>query len=226
LRGNDEKRLRKGMRFAVDGDLRFIHGFEQCGLRARRGAVDFVSKDHVGEERAWTKFKFTGIGLVDADADYITWQKVGSELHTLKAAVKRFGEGLGKRGFAHAGYVFNEQVAAGQKRDQGELNGFFFAVNGTGDRALKLRNDLRGGGRHWLKTPDNPVTKDVLPSDSMRGKFRANREAAPRYKRAISSAVRALASHARGQRFKSFIAHHFPIQGCEANPGPVRSLLF
>src|SRR5271157_4424791 len=27
--------------------------------------------------------------------------------------------------------------------------------------------------------------------------------------RAISSAVRALASHARGQRFKSFIAHHF-----------------
>src|SRR5215468_4793059 len=30
-----------------------------------------------------------------------------------------------------------------------------------------------------------------------------------RSKRAISSAVRALASHARGQRFKSFIAHHF-----------------
>src|SRR5271166_5233303 len=33
----------------------------------------------------------------------------------------------------------------------------------------------------------------------------------PRPGRAISSAVRALASHARGQRFKSFIAHHFPL---------------
>src|SRR5258708_32112214 len=30
----------------------------------------------------------------------------------------------------------------------------------------------------------------------------------PVNRRAISSAVRALASHARGQRFKSFIAHH------------------
>src|SRR5215469_7698032 len=30
----------------------------------------------------------------------------------------------------------------------------------------------------------------------------------PVHGRAISSAVRALASHARGQRFKSFIAHH------------------
>ena len=33
----------------------------------------------------------------------------------------------------------------------------------------------------------------------------------PVRERAISSAVRALASHARGQRFKSFIAHHFQL---------------
>jgi len=37
LRGNHEKRIGQRERFAVDGDLRFIHGFEQCGLRARRG---------------------------------------------------------------------------------------------------------------------------------------------------------------------------------------------
>src|SRR2546429_5600351 len=37
LRGDDEKRLRKRKRFAVDGDLRFVHGLEKRGLRVRSG---------------------------------------------------------------------------------------------------------------------------------------------------------------------------------------------
>ena len=162
LRGDDQKRLRQRMRFAVDGDLRFVHGFKQRGLRARRGAVDFVGEHDVGEKRAGTEFKFARFGLIDADAQHITRQQIGSELHALKAAVKRFGERLGQGGFANAGNVFDEQMAAGEKRDQRELNGFFLAVNGAGDGALQLRDDLRGSGRHWLKTPDNPVTKEML----------------------------------------------------------------
>src|SRR5262249_43879276 len=57
------------------------------------------------------------------------------------------------------------------------------------------------------KTPNNPATKEgpfakPLPGVSWRS---------TRFERAISSVVRALASHARGQRFKSFIAHHLLI---------------
>jgi len=72
---------------------------------------------------------------------------------------------LGKRGFTYAGNIFDEQMAAREKRDERELNGFFFAVDGARDGALQLRHDLRGSGRHWLKTPDNPVTKERLRCD-------------------------------------------------------------
>jgi hypothetical protein len=56
-------------------------------------------------------------------------------------------------------------MAAREKRDERELNGFFFAVDGARNGALQLRNDLRRGGRHWLKTPGNPVTKVRLRCD-------------------------------------------------------------
>src|SRR5713101_474949 len=56
LRGDHEKRLRKRESLAVHGDLRFVHGFEKRGLRARGGAVDFVSENDVGENRAGAEF--------------------------------------------------------------------------------------------------------------------------------------------------------------------------
>ena len=36
---------------AVDRDLRLLHRLEQCGLRLRRGTVDLVDEQHVGEDR-------------------------------------------------------------------------------------------------------------------------------------------------------------------------------
>ena len=167
LRGDDQERLRQRISFSIHGDLRFVHGFEQRGLRARRGAVDFVGQNDVGKKRTGTKLKFARVGLVHADAEHIARQKVRSKLHALKSAMKRFRERLRKGGFAYSGNVFNQQVPTGEQRDQRKLNGFFFAVNGAGDGALKLRNDLRGSGRHRLKTPDNPVTKERLRCDPL-----------------------------------------------------------
>src|SRR5437764_11253468 len=61
-------------------------------------------------------------------------------------------------------------MAPRKKRDERELNGFFFAVNGARDGALQLRDELRGSCRHWLKTPDNPVTKDLLQTSCQQKK--------------------------------------------------------
>ncbi len=69
LRGDHEKRIRQRERFAVHRDLRFVHGLEERGLRARCGAVDFIREHDVGENRAGTKFKFARFGIVDADAE-------------------------------------------------------------------------------------------------------------------------------------------------------------
>ena len=72
--------------------------------------------------------------------------------------MKGFGERLRERGFAHAGDVFDQQVAARQQGNQGQLDHIFLAENGAPNRALQLRDDLRGGRRHWLKTRTLPVT--------------------------------------------------------------------
>src|SRR5882762_9594869 len=148
LRGDHEKRLRQRERFAVDGDLRFVHGFKKRGLRARGGAVDFVSEDHVGENRAGTKFKITRLGIVDADAENIAGEQVRRELDALKTAVKGFCERLCESGLADAGNVFDEQMTA---RDQRQLDGVFLAVDGARDGALELRDDLGGSGGHLVE---------------------------------------------------------------------------
>ncbi len=52
LRGDHEERLRQRRRGPVDGDLPFVHRFEQGRLRAWAGPVDLVGEEHVGEDRA------------------------------------------------------------------------------------------------------------------------------------------------------------------------------
>ena len=158
LRGDDEKRLRQRERLAVDGDLRFVHGFKERGLRARRGAVDFVSEDYVGENRAGAKFKFARFRIVNAHAENIAGEQVRRELDALKAAMKRLCERLRESGLADAWNVFDKQMAAREQGDERKLDGVFLAVDGARDGALELRDDLRGGSRHRLKTRVLPVT--------------------------------------------------------------------
>src|ERR1700674_5091737 len=167
LRGDHEKRLRQWERLAVDADLRFVHGFKKRGLRARRGAVDFVGEDYVGENRAGTKFKITRFRIVDAHAEDIAGEQVRRELDALKAAVKGFCERLCESGLADARNVFDEQMTAREQRDEGELDGVFLAVDSARDGALELRDDLGRGGGHWLKTCVLPVTN--------RWRFKASR---------------------------------------------------
>src|SRR4029077_1741450 len=100
-----------------DSDLRVVHGFKECGLCARRGAVDFIGENDVGKDRAGTKFKFARFWIVDADAEHIARKKVGSELDALESALERFCKRLGEGGFSNAGNVFDEQVPAREKRD-------------------------------------------------------------------------------------------------------------
>ena len=113
----------------IDGDLRFVHGFEQRRLRFRRGAVDFVGQNDVGENRAGLELELLVDLVVDADADHVARQHVGGKLHAVKRAVKRVRQGLGQRGFADAGHIFDQQVAAAEQRDQCEADGFILAAN-------------------------------------------------------------------------------------------------
>ena len=112
LRSEYQERLRQRVGVIVDSDLRFVHRFEQGGLRFWRGAVDFVGDDDVGEDGAGLEFEALRRGVVDADADHVAGQQVGCELDTLKGAVEGSRESLRESCFANTWNVFNQQVAA------------------------------------------------------------------------------------------------------------------
>ena len=137
---------------------------------------------------------------------------------------KEFASGLRQRRLAHAGHIFDEQVALGEQRHDREADDFILSANDTRNRILQLRDLVGRGCGHWLKIPGASVTNEprvraVLAArlEKVRAVLAARLEkvravlAAHRSKVgswAISSVVRALASHARGPRFKSLIAHH------------------
>src|SRR5439155_25684060 len=50
LSGDDKKQVGQGPPLTIDADLSFPHRFEQGRLRARRGAVDFISQQNIGED--------------------------------------------------------------------------------------------------------------------------------------------------------------------------------
>jgi len=67
---------------AVCGHLKLLHGFQQRRLRARRGAVDFVGQNNLGENRAGPEFEFRTLLIKDQRAGDIGRQQVGSKLNT------------------------------------------------------------------------------------------------------------------------------------------------
>ena len=145
LRGQHQKRIRQRMGVVVHGDLRFVHRFEQRGLRFRRGAVDFVGDDDVGENRAGLEFEFLVRGIVDADADHVARQHVRRELNALERAVEGAREGLRQSGLADAGNVFDQQVAAREQRRERQLDDVFLALHHARNRALKFGEAGAGG---------------------------------------------------------------------------------
>ena len=58
LRGHHEERLLQLVDRAGRGDRAFLHRFEQGRLRLRRGAVDFVGQQELGEDRPRPELEF------------------------------------------------------------------------------------------------------------------------------------------------------------------------
>src|SRR6185369_11491755 len=97
LGGNHEKQLRQHPPFAFDTDLSLAHSFEQGGLSARRGAVDFVCEENVREHRAFVKFEFLVALVENGDAEDVRWEQIGRELNAFELGVYGPGKRLGQR---------------------------------------------------------------------------------------------------------------------------------
>ena len=72
------------------GDLMFLHRFQERGLGLGRGAIDFVGKDHVGENGAADECHFSAFTgfLEDFRAGDVGGHEVGGKLDPLEFKVK------------------------------------------------------------------------------------------------------------------------------------------
>jgi hypothetical protein len=136
LRGQHEERPGQFPLLALDGHLRLLHHLEQRRLRARRGAVDLVGQEHVGEDRALAELEGAVLRAVEAAAGDVGRQQVRRELHPAEHAVDAAGQALGQRGLAGARYVLQQHVAAGQHGHEHEPDALRLAADHGGQVVL------------------------------------------------------------------------------------------
>src|SRR5271155_786330 len=143
----------------VHRDLRFVHGFQQRGLRLGRGAVDFVGYYDVGEDWPGLEFEFLRRGIEHADADHVAGQQVRSKLNALERAAEGARQSLRKRGLADARNVFNQQMPAREQRGERELDDVFLALYDARDRVQKFGEARAGVSRGCLQFAWPSATK-------------------------------------------------------------------
>lgn len=86
LGGEDEEGFGKGVSGTFDGDLGLLHGFEEGGLGAGSGAVDFISEEDVDKDGAFDEGEFALFLIVDADPGDVVGEQVGGALDAFEIA--------------------------------------------------------------------------------------------------------------------------------------------
>ena len=118
LRREHEKRVRQRKRRLADGDLFFLHRFEQGALHLGWRAVDLVRQDDVGENGASLHAEFAGPRIVNLRAEHVGRQQVGGELDALEVQAKRLGDGANRQRLGEPRNPFQENVSIREKSDQ------------------------------------------------------------------------------------------------------------
>ena len=131
-RGDDE---RVGQRpgFAVHGDLTLLHRLQQRGLGLRRGAVDLVGQQQIGEHRTRPERERGGARVVDQRAGDVAGHQVGGELHPLEFQLQCGGQGSDQQRLRHSRNTFQQHVAAAQQRDHQAADDPLLPDDGLGE---------------------------------------------------------------------------------------------
>ena len=145
LRGQHQERLLQLEGLVADGDLLFLHGFEQRALHLGGRAVDFVGQDEVGEDRAFARGEAAGLRIVNLRADDVGGQHVRRELQAREFhAACTSASDLTARVLARPGHAFEQDVAVGQQADDQPLDQIILADD---DFAEFVKQRMREGAR-------------------------------------------------------------------------------
>ncbi len=142
LRGDDEEGLGQTPRLAFGRDLMLFHGLQQRRLCLGRAAVHLVGQYHLEENGARVEFEARRFAVIHGHTYDVGGQHVAGELDAVEIQPQQARQHLGQRGLAHAGQIFDEQVAARQQAGEGEADLVLFAENDFGG----LVDDVLYGG--------------------------------------------------------------------------------
>ena len=146
LRREHEERALQVVADAGDGDLVFLHRFEQRRLGLGRRPVDLVGEDDVGEDRAADEADDALAGrailLDDLGAEDVGRHEVGRELDAVEPEVHRLGQRLDEQRLGEPGHAPQQDVAAGEKCNQDFADDALLADDRLGQLAFEAPGDL------------------------------------------------------------------------------------
>ena len=133
------------MSIAADGDLPFLHRFQQCGLGLGRRSVDFVGQHDVGEQRSLHEPELAMPGRAvffdDLGAGDVGGHQVGRELNAAEGQVQRLGQRADHQRLGQARDAFQHHVAAAEEANQNFVDDMFLADD---DLAELFQNPFPG----------------------------------------------------------------------------------
>ncbi len=142
LGGDNHKRAANSMAHTVDGDHTFFHHLEQCALGLGARAVDLVSENNRGEDRALVELEDALALVVDGHTRDVGGQQVRRELDARIGAIEGVGQCLREHRFTGAREVFEQHVAVGEHGRDDQADDVAFAENGLVDVANEFAEGI------------------------------------------------------------------------------------
>ena len=144
MRREHQERFFELERLVADGDLPFLHGFEQRALNFGGRAVDFVGKHEVGKDGAAPGGKRARLRIVDLRADDVGGQHVRGELQSGEAHVNGGRQGFDREGLGQSRDPFEQDMAVGQQPYDEPLDQVFLTDDDLVDFVEQRRHEQAG----------------------------------------------------------------------------------
>ena len=165
LGGDHQERRRELEGLVADGHATLLHGFQQGALHLGCGAVDLVGQQQVREDRPLVDAEFVGPLVEDLRADDVRGEQVDGELDPGELEVDRLRERRDQEGLGQARHALEQQVPAGEQRDQESLDDHVLADDDRPHALAHLPDEFEcfGGDR------PGPALQTVLVFEDAHG---------------------------------------------------------
>ena len=144
-------------RLALDGDLAFLHRFQQGGLCLRRRAVDLVGQQQTGEQRTTTEHELVHPLIENERAGEVGRQQIGRELGAGEPQPERLGERTRGKRLSEARQILEQHVTTGEDAAQDERERLALAHDGPVHLVENVASQAR-------RRPDVDRLRAVVPS--------------------------------------------------------------